>query len=345
MGFTDVIARQNAIVEETSELLQIPKFDRYAVCNLRGGIGKTSLCFNLSFLIDDALMVDTCPQGNLSYFYDETYFAGGRPTVYDMILPHIMPGLGTATRVAQKIGATNHHFRNKNNFFIASSADMYTLPTQIATALAQASTVSSSQQRMSMIDSILYSLKTEIDRECIETQTKKCLIDTSPFFSGGTHLVWHATDALIIPVRTDQQSVNSLELMLNLITKPSSEFRRVMPSDGHTPKIQMIVLTHCGWSTRSGARNEPNQQTKMYVRQIYDIVSRHITNFTTDNPDNHIVLLDDFLGSGRISSARSQPIELLRAGETMSIHRTKVEVNQSVQKVKSQLRYISNCLW
>lgn len=345
MSFLDIISRQNAISEGCATRLELPKFGRYAICNLRGGIGKTSLCFNLSYLTDNVLVVDTCPQGNLSYFYDKNYFTGNSTNVYSMILPHIMPGLGSATRVARKISATNKYFESKNSYFIASSQDLYTLPTQMATALAQASSVPSPEQRLMMLDSIFYALRDEIYRELAETKLERCLIDTSPFFSGGTHLVWHATDALVVPVRTDQQSVNSLELMLNLLTSSSSEFRRTMPSDNHTPLIQMVVLTHCGWSTRSGARNEPNQQTKIYIQQIYDIVSRHITNFTTRNPENHIVLLDDFLGSGRISSARSEPIELLKPGETMSIHRTKVEVNQSVQKVKNQLKYISDCLW
>lgn len=118
-----------------------------------------------------------------------------------------------------------------------------------------------------------------------------------------------------------------------------------MPSDQHTPKIQMIVLTHCGWSTRPGAKNEPNQQTKLYIQQIYDIVYQNISSFTTDDPTNHVVLLDDFLGSGRISSAQSKPIELLKPGETMTINRTKVEVNKSVEKVKRQLEFINNSIW
>ena len=340
-----IISRQFAISEGNAEPLPLPDYDTYAICNLRGGIGKSSLCFNLSYLTDNALMVDTCPQGNLSYFYDNQYFSRNTSTVYDLILPHIMPGLGTAARVAQSISATNEHFKDKNSFFIPSSEMMYLLPNQVAVALSQAQSIPQADVRTKMQDAILYSLKSEILREKAETDCSRCLIDTSPFFSGGTHLVWHSTDALIVPVRTDQQSINSLNLLLKLFSSPASEFRRCMPSDGHMPKIQMVVLTHCGWSTRAGARNEPNQQTRMYIQQVLDIVSRNIQSFTTNDPTNHIVLLDDFLGSGRISSARSEPIELLHAGETMTIHRTKVEVNKSVEKVKNQLRFISSCLW
>lgn len=339
-----LIARQGKIADGTASPLPIPKFSTYTVCNLRGGIGKTSLTFNLSHLTDDLLVVDTCPQGNLSYFYDRNYYQHSQTSVYDMLLPYFVPGLGKASRVSQKISATNSFFGNKKSYFVPSSDQLYVLPSQMANALVQARTISGPNQT-NMIDTMLYSLKTEVEREQRETETKRCLIDTSPFFSGGTHLAWHASDALIIPVRTDQQSINSLNLLLNILSNPASEFRRTMPSDGHSPKIQLVVLTHCGWSTRPGAKNEPNQQTKLFIEQVRDIVSRNITHFTTDNPDNHIVLLDDFLGSGRISSALSKPVDLLAPGETMHINRVKAEVNISVSKIKSQLGFMNRSIW
>lgn len=339
-----LVNRQDAIAKGSAEPVNIPKFPAYTICNLRGGIGKTSLAFNLSYLTDDLLVVDTCPQGNLSFFFDNAYYQRSTTSVYDMLLPYYMPGLGKASRVAQRISATNRYFAGKNSYFLPSTDQLYLLPSQMATAIAQAKTVTGTQQQ-TMIDNMLYALKQEILREQQETSTKRCLIDTSPFFSGGTHLAWHATDALIVPVRTDQQSINSLSLLLSTLSNSSSEFRRAMPSDGHAPKIQLVVLTHCGWSTRKGATNEPNQQTRLFVEQVRDIVNRNITHFTTNDPDNHIVLLDDFLGSGRISSAQSKPIQLMNAGDTMMISRVKAEVNLSVDKIKGQLRFISDSIW
>ena len=112
-----------------------------------------------------------------------------------------------------------------------------------------------------------------------------------------------------------------------------------------TPKIQMVVLTHCGWSTTAGARNKPNQQTEVYVKKIYDILNRNRTLLTTGDPTNHLFLLDDFLGSGRISSALSKPLELLRPGESKAIDRVKVSVNDSVKKCKNQLKFINSVIW
>jgi len=343
-AITNIVNRQNDIVNSTPDALPLPKFTSYAVCNLRGGIGKTSLSFNLSYEADNCLAVDTCPQGNLSYFYDNLYFQNNTTTVKDLILPYMLPGLGKASRVAKRVSASNQFFLKKNTYYIASTSDLYTLPSQMSTAINQAKSISGAQQATA-IDSMLYSLKNEIVREMGETKTEKCLIDTSPFFSGATHLAWHATDAIIVPVRTDQQSINSLNLLLDTLSNPSSEFRREMPSDGHTPKIQLVVLTHCAWSTVGGARNVPNQQTKVYVEKVRDIVDRNIQHFTTDNPDNHVLLLDDFLGSGRISTALSKPISVLEPGESIRINRVRTTVNASVEKIKSELKYMSSSIW
>ncbi len=234
--------------------------------------------------------------------------------------------------------------QGKIAFFLPSSSEFYTLPSQMANAIAGANQLTS-PQKTAVVDALLYALKTEILREQQETNTNKCLIDTSPFFSGCTHLAWHAIDAMIVPVKTDKQSINSLSLLLKTLSHAGSEFRRTMPSDLHTPKIQMIVLTGCGWTTRAGARNEPNQQTKVFLEEVHDIVSRFITHFTTNDPNNHIVLSDDFLGCGRISSALSKPIELMKPGESHRINRIKTEVNSSVDKIKHQLTFISNNLW
>ena len=344
MAIDTIINRQFDIANNQAEDIELPKYHVYAMCNLRGGIGKTTLSFNLSYLVDNLLAVDTCPQGNLSYFYDKDYYAGHQTNVKDMLLPYLVPGLGKATRVAAYIGATNEFFSDKNNFYIPSSEELYLLPSQLITAINQTAGLQQVQKEQAL-KSILYSLKTEISRELSENSLDKCLIDTSPFFAGATQLAWYAADALVIPVRTDQQSIKSLELLINTLNNPQSEFRKYLPeNDMNVPMIQMVVLTHCGWSTVAGARNEPNQQTKIYLKKVYDILSKNRTLLSTGNPENHLFMLDDFLGSGRISSIESKPMDLLQEGETKVIDRVRVSVNKSVDKCKNQLKFIAEQL-
>ncbi len=226
-----------------------------------------------------------------------------------------------------------------------SSEELYLLPSQLLTAINQTAGLQQAQKEQAL-KSILYSLEKEIKRELLENSLDKCIIDTSPFFAGATQLAWYAADALVIPVRTDQQSIKSLELLINTLTSPQSEFRKYLPeNDRNIPKIQMVVLTHCGWSTVAGARNEPNQQTKVYLKKVYDILSKNRTLLSTNNPENHLFILDDFLGSGRISSFESKPMELLKEGETKVIDRLRVSVNKSVDKCKNQLKFIADQLW
>lgn len=345
-SYSNVISRQYDIANGNFPDVPLPKFNKYALCNLRGGIGKTTLSFNLSYLGNDVLAIDTCPQGNLSFFFDNQYYNNTGTSVRDLILPYLIPGLGKPTHIAAYVGATNKFFDNKQTYYVPSSNELYLLPAQLISAINQTTGLQSPARETALL-SILYSLRNEIEREMKEIGTvSKCLIDTSPFFAGATQLAWYATDALIIPVRTDQQSVKSLELLINTLTSPQGEFRKYATElNIPIPKIQMVVLTHCGWSTIAGARNKPNQQTEMYIKKVYDILNRNRTLLTTDDPSNHLFLLDDFLGSGRISSALSKPLELLQPGESRTIDRTKVSVNQSVTKCKHQLEFINDVIW
>ena len=313
---------------------------------MRGGIGKTTISFNLSFLGDSVLAVDTCPQGNLSYYFDHDYFSS-LVNVGSLIKPHILPGgFGRASHVARLAGATNDFFRNKKAYFIPSASDLYMLPSQVSTALNQINTLTG-DEFIARRNDIIFGLRDEINREISELQGEvdKCLIDTSPFFAGATQLAWYASDALIVPVRADQQSVNSLELLLSTLTSSASEYRRHVSPDFSTPKIQLVVLTHCGWSTRPGVSNEPNNQTRVYINKIYDLLRRYKSILTTDSVDDHLFLLDDFLGSGRISSAMSQPLELLTPQMTRTIDRQKVTVNASVKKCQNQLKFLCSQIW
>jgi cellulose biosynthesis protein BcsQ len=324
--------------------LGLPKYNIYTICNLRGGIGKTTLTFNLSYDTDDLLVVDTCPQGNLSSFYDNNFYATG-VIVYDALLPHFVPGIGNATRISRRIGATNTWFSEKRSFFISSSPNLYEFPSTVEGAIAQTRSLPPETAAIAK-SQLLMSLRTVIDAEMRSTKTKRCLIDTSPFFSGATHLSWHAAGAIIIPVRTDQQSVNSLQLLLTMLSNPSRAFLKAKNGlDLPVPKVQLVIVTHCGWSTATGAKHNPNSQTRGYLEKIRDIVERNITHFTTDDPDNHIVPLDDFLGSGRISSAKAQPIKVLFANQSHMIGGEHTVVNESVDKCKRQLSFISDNLW
>lgn len=330
---------------EISELLDLdlPKKQKYAVCNLRGGIGKSTLTFNLAYDADDVLAVDTCPQGNSSSFFRAGVEVDGI-TAYDALLPYLLPRMSFPSDISQRASDLNKYFRGKNVHYVPSSPNFYEFPSIMEAALSQARQIPGESERARK--QILNSFKDLLNREITKSHSSKVLIDTSPFFSGATHLAWHAVDALIVPVRTDQQSVDSLKLLIEMLKSPDRVFLRAQEGLGlSSPKIQMVVVTHCGWSTRPGAKHEPNNQTKIYLEKVREVVLNNIDIFTTDDPDNHIVPLDDFLGSGRIASAKQIPIKCLQPGQRFKIGDQEVSVNESVEKCQKQLTFITSNIW
>ncbi|NJP03567.1 ParA family protein [Pseudomonas sp. hsmgli-8] len=354
MNIDKIVARQAAYYANDAQLLHsngnildlaLPKYERYAVCNLRGGIGKSTLTFNIAYDSQNILAIDTCPQGNSTAFFSGATALSGT-TIYDALLPYTMPRMPFPSNIAIPIDHYNSYFEKHNSFFVPSSANLYEFPTLLEGALAQARNIPVPREAERARVQILESLKSLIDRELKKLEVSRVIIDTSPFFSGATQLSWHAVDALIVPVRTDQQSVDSLELLLDLLGNPNRAFLRAMGDAGLSiPKIQMVVVTHCGWSTASGARHEPNNQTKIYLKKVKELISKNMNHFTTQDPDNHIVPVDDFLGSGRIASAKQIPIKCLKPNQNFTINGQHVEVNASVEKCQKQLSFISKNIW
>ena len=74
-------------------------------------------------------------------------------------------------------------------------------------------------------------------------------------------------------------------------------------------------------------------------------MANNIELFTTTDPDNHVVPLDDFLGSGRIASAKQIPLKCLEPQQSFTIEGQRVEVNASVEKCQKQLSFITSNIW
>ncbi|HZU85251.1 MAG TPA: AAA family ATPase, partial [Polyangiaceae bacterium] len=82
--------------------VQRPKsrFRSYAITNFRGGIGKSTLAFNLAWEVSRAnntLLFDLCPQCNFSQSLLGDDIANYKSTIYDALLPRVMAGTPEVT--------------------------------------------------------------------------------------------------------------------------------------------------------------------------------------------------------------------------------------------------------
>ena len=82
-------------------------------------------------------------------------------------------------------------------FGITGNPGLFAFPSSL---YGQLNLAHASQNKLA-VKYLLLGLKSILDNEAKIKECKKVLVDTSPFYAGGTHLAWCAVDALIIPVR------------------------------------------------------------------------------------------------------------------------------------------------
>jgi chromosome partitioning protein len=321
-----------------------PRYSSYAVSNLRGGVGKTSLTFNLAYELsrrDSVLLVDVCPQANLT----EVIMPGEKPkaTILNALLPRVLgPAFGDeVSDIAFRVSRTCPSFAaGKGCYFIPGDAELYAFPSPMYQQLQLAN----SQNRPKVVQNLLWSLKSIVETEAKEVKCSKILIDTSPFYAGGTHLAWCAAEALIIPVRVDEHSVESLEMMLGMLTMPERDFRlwNNRAGDLKTPKIAAIVMTMTGAKSQKEAT--PDAASRMYIERAITIAQRYPRLFDMEDPTDAFVITDDFMSAGRISGAKSTPISELKVGSFHTVQGKRLQVNASARRYQNEIRYLASIL-
>ncbi|UTM47251.1 ParA family protein [Glutamicibacter mysorens] len=340
----NVLDTHRKVVEDGFTRNSDLRYRKYAVTTLRGGVGKSTLSFNMAFelaLEHKLLAADLCAQGNLT----ETLLDETRPDVdvISALRPRLLgPAFGEAPkdiafRIAQYCGSFK---RAKEAYAIPGSAEMFAFPSQLYQQLQLAH----SQQNSTAVASLLNSLKTIVSEQADLYQTEVTLMDTSPFYSGGTHLAWCASEALIIPVRVDEHSIDSLELTLDMLTNPAKDFQMWNERAGgqSTPRVAAIVMTMVG--AKSRIQSTPDRASQMFISRAIDIANKYSEVFDGDDPSDSIVITDDFMSSGRISGAQSIPISELKVGKFHTVEGRRLQVNASASRYQRELRYLTSML-
>lgn len=345
-----ILKRHTAVLDGGTFPKPEQTFSRYAVSIFRGGIGKTTLAFNLAYEMsrhDSILVADVCPQRNLSELLlgDDLQLPG--PDIYDALIPYVAAGMDYVVPgdLGVRISSTCPAFRGgKKSFAIKGSNSLFLFASSLYGGLNQLS-VMSQDKRSQAMGKILFGLRTLLDAEAKELGTTKTLIDTSPFFGGATHLAWMAAEALVVPIRVDQSSLEALDLTLRMLEEKQMDFLRYVDAVGKqhvTPKIHVIAMTHCGWSrTRA---NTPDQSTQAFVQQVINKITSKGHLFSSSNPLDSIVLLDDFHSAGRISGSTRTPLATLDVGRFVTIEGKRLQVNQSLTRYQNELKFLANLL-
>jgi chromosome partitioning protein len=324
------------------------RFATYAVSNFRGGIGKSTLAFNLAWEISrkaKTLLLDLCPQCNFTQSLIGDDAESAETTIYDALLPGVMAGTPTVDEddLVVSVPPACAPFKNGSGAYVVpGSKELFLFPSLLYTQLSASANLGTRSQETTR--NILQSVENLSRKLSNHLKTSKTLIDTSPFFGGATHLGWVAADALIIPVRVDQHSMQALKLTLAMLEKADMDFLRLNAQAGivKVPKVHAIVMTHCGWNRQ--AAFTPDRSTQAYLGQVLDIAADHVSLFSCADPLDAVHLLDDFHSAGRISGSKRIPLAKLSVGESHTIEGQRLEVNESLTRYQKELKSLASTI-
>jgi cellulose biosynthesis protein BcsQ len=343
-GFKKILENHQNVLEGGAFESKGQDFNSYAISNLRGGVGKSSIAFNLAYEISrkhSLLTTDVCPQGN----FTEMLLGDYRPKVdiYSALQPVILgPAFGDLpTDVSYRISKYCDEFKGgKDAFMVAGNQELFAFPS----TLYQQLNIAHAARNTKAVERLLHGLKKILSEEAESKKCEKILIDTSPFYAGATHLAWCAVEALIVPVRVDEHSLESLELLFRQISDQSKDFCQWNERAGGlpAPKIASIVMTMVG--SKSQKKATPDNASRMYIERAVDLAEQHAHLFGVDDPSDAFVLTDDFHSAGRISGAKRIPIAELKVRSFHTVEGRRLQVNSSVDRYKKQLKYLASII-
>ncbi|MCL2122905.1 MAG: AAA family ATPase [Desulfovibrionaceae bacterium] len=343
-GFKRIIDNHAKSLDSSWQPTANFRYKSYCISNLRGGIGKSTLSFNVAFMMSrerPTLIADLCAQCNMT----ESMLRGSSTpiTIADALRPKLLgPAFGDLPEdISYNVGRHNENFKGgRGAFFIPGSGELFAFPSSLYQQLQQAV----AQSNISAVKNILLVLKAILDKEAEDKKCELQIMDCSPFYAGATHLAWCAAEAIIIPVRVDEHSVDSLELTLKMLSEKDSDFNIWKSRAGEIsgPRIAAIVMTMVG--ARSPEKGVKDRASQMYIERAYNICCHYNERFGNsifdNDPADAFVITDDFMSAGRISGAEGIPIPSLKVGKFHTVGGKRLQVNQSQIRYKRELEYL-----
>lgn len=342
----------------------------YAFWNNKGGTGKTSLAFQTictyasNHSEKKILVIDLCPQGNLSELLLGGQSGGG--TQRFMVITQ-----GTATR--RSIGGYFHHrlsspfsFNNINpldfittpfndnprigNNNIPSNIDLVCgdplieLQTSAMNTLSNTEipTVNSWEKIIDWLNDLLTAVADQYDQ---------VFIDTNPSFSIYTQIALAAANGIIVPVMADDSSRRAFQNVLALlygINLPSPVYeqytfaKKMQTYQKAVPKIKMIARNRI--TQYMGEASAFNAVLEGIDNDLNSAITNYPDYFDFNDLQTGTVSVKDFGSTGVVSFARGCPFINMSSG-SLSVNGKRIYVKRDyLNEVQDHVQNLVNKL-
>jgi cellulose biosynthesis protein BcsQ len=338
----------------------------YSFYNNKGGVGKTTLCFNTASLYAEnnpetqVLIIDMCPQANIS----EILLGGGeeghnnnqklqdyssRKNIAGFI-DWLLKGNSDFSKPQQSYKVPvnpdsspkyNEHIP-KNLSLIAGDSFLELLSTALNYAVINPGNIDAWKEFMTAIRRLC-----SYEYENVKKSYKNMVvfIDCNPSFSVYTQMALLSSDKLIIPIMADYSSLKGIKgLFMLLYGEDSSSvskryakkyltFNKQVEGGGLTPPL-IHAFAFNSFTSKEGVVKAFDAVKKDIISFAYDQYKAYPNRFTSedeyDKPTwskRYIHEIKDFHTPGKVSSALGIPMYKLKANKYTMPNKDVVEIS------------------
>ena len=249
--------------------------------NNKGGVGKTTLCYNLATKFAEkgykTCLIDLDPQCNLSRlalgdYFDNNLFSGNIKTIYDVLRGVIIGGADIDTKI--KFEKLNQ----ENLYILPGSLKLSEYENSLISAYGDAA---QGYERGYFVTSAIYRF---LNNKGLNEEFDIFIIDTSPALNLINRVIFLSSDYFITPLMPDAFSVQGIENLGNTFEQWKENWKKtakILGRDNKIPSDQVMEgdALFLGYIVNSYNQynKKPIKNNEIWINKIPEYVKNNLS--------------------------------------------------------------------